>query len=171
MALDLSKNISALFSGRKRTQLLPTLAIAIVLTGAVAVPLTLLAVDAQDNPTEEPIVLAPADSQLVLVDTAGVGNDPTPLDLATVSGPILISLREDSASAVSFNLFASGAEAAVVESQDTQGPQFDLVVSESGGGSPFDSTALQNGAYELFVTIRTPDEDRRTAVSFTIENP
>lgn len=169
MAVDFSKSAFELFSGRKRTRLAPTLAIALIVTAAVAVPLILRAVDAKNNPAEERVVLAPADADLVLVDTAAT--DPAPLDLATVSGSILISLREDAASAVSFNLFAAGADSAVVESQDSSGPQFDLVVSESGNGTPFDSTMLQNGNYELFVTIRTPAEDRRTAVTFTISNP
>ena len=169
MAADLSKNVFDLFSGKKRTRLAPTLAIAVLVTGIVVAPLVYRAIDARNNPVEATVVLAPVDGQLVMVDTAGT--DPSPLDLATVSGPILISLRQDNASAVSFNLYAAGADRAVVESQDLDGPQFDLVVSESGGGSPFDSTLLTNGDYELFVTIRTPDEDRRTAVSFKIANP
>ena len=169
MAVDLSKNVFELFSGKKRTRLGPTLAIAIFVTGLVAVPLIFRAVDARNNPVETPVVLAPADADLVMVDTAE--NDRAPLDFATVTGPILISVTESDAQAVSFNLFAAGADQAIVESVDLNGPQFDMVVSESGGGSPFDSTLLQNGEYELFVTIRMPNEDRRTAVSFEIANP
>jgi len=86
-------------------------------------------------------------------------------------GPILISVTEPDAQAVSFNLFAAGADQAIVESVDLNGPQFDMVVSDSGGGRPFDSALLQNGEYELFVTMRMPNEDRRTAVSFEIANP
>ena len=58
----------------------------------------------------------------------------------------------------------------MVESQDLAGPQFDLVVSDSGGGDPFDTNLLVDGEYELFVTIRTDNEDRRTAVAFSVEN-
>ena len=169
MAVDLSKNAFELFSGKKRTRLVPTLVIALLVTAAVAVPLIQRAVDARNNPVVPEVVLAPADAQLIMVDTAET--DPRPLDLATVAGPLSISLRQDDASAVSFNLFAAGADQPIVESVDLTGPQFDMVVSDSGGGSPFDSTLLQNGEYELFVTIRTPDEDRRAAVGFAIANP
>jgi len=167
--VDLSKNVFELFSGKKRARLVPTLAIAILVTSLVAVPLIFRAVDARNNPVEPEIVLAPADAQLILVDTASL--EPAPLDSATVAGPILISLRQTEAGAVSFNLFAAGADQAIVESVDLNGPQFDMLVSDSGGGSPFDSTLLQNGDYELFVTIRMPNEDRRAAVSFEIANP
>ena len=169
MAVDLSKNVFELFSGKKRTRLVPTLAIAVVVTLLVAVPLIFRAVDARNNPVEAQVVLAPADADLVMVDMA-VG-DRFPLDRAAVSGPILISVTEADAQAVSFNLFAAGADQAIVESVDLNGPQFDMVVSASGGGEPFDSALLQNGDYELFVTIRLANEDRRTAVSFEIANP
>jgi len=168
VAVDISKNIFDLFSGKKRTRLLPTLAIALIVTAAVAVPLIVRAIDARNNPVETPVVVAPADPQQILVDTAA--DDPKPLDLATVDGQVLISLQDDQATAVSFNLFAAGSDIAIVESQDLRGPQFDLVVSESGGGSLFDTTRLQDGTYELFVTIRVPEEDRRTAVSFQVQN-
>lgn len=169
MAVDVSKNIFELFSGKKRTRLVPTLAIAVLVTAAVAVPLIVRAVNARNNPVEEIAVLAPADPDQILVDTAA--DDPAPLDQSTVAGQILISIRDEQASAVSFNLFAAGADQAVVESQDLAGPQFDLVVNESGRAGLFDTSKLQNGNYELFVTIRMPDEDRRTAVSFQVENP
>lgn len=169
MSVDVSKSVFELFSGKKRTRLLPTLAIAVVVTGLVAVPLILRAIDARNNPVETPVVLAPADTQLIMVDTGE--SEPAPLDQVSVAGPILISLRQEDATAVSFRLFAAGADQAIVESRDLQGPQFDMIVSESGGGSPFDTALLQNGSYELFVTIRTPKEDRRAAVSFEIANP
>ena len=169
MSVDVSKNVFELFSGKKRTRLVPTLIIAVSVTALVAVPLIWRAVDARNNPVEPDVVLAPADSQLVLVDT--VDGDPLPLDAATVQGPILISVRDEAASSVAFNLYAAGADQAVIESVDIDGPQFDMVVSATGGGEPFDSTLLRNGTYELFVTIRTPDEDRRTAVGFEVANP
>lgn len=169
MAIDLSTGTLGLFSGKVRSRPLPTLAIAALVTCAVAVPLIFLALEARDNPVRTETVVAPADAGMVLVDTAA--GDPVPLDEALVNGSVLISLREPSASAVSFNLFAAGADAAVVESVDAEGPQFDFVVSDSGRGQPFDTNLLLNGDYELFITIRTPNEDRRTAVSFTVENP
>jgi len=169
MAVDFSKNVFELFSGKKRTRPGATLAIAVVVTALVAVPLTLRAVDARNNPEEREVVLAPAESDLIVVDTAEQSS--TPLDLASVSGPILVSLREDDASAVSFRLFAAGSDEPILDSRDIEGPRFDMVVDDSGAGSPFDSTLLRNGSYELFVTIRTPKEDRRTAVSFDVSNP
>jgi len=168
VSVDLSKNIFDLFSGKKRIRFVPTLAIAAIVTAAIAIPLTFRANDARNNPVVEETVLAPADAQLVMVDTAA--NDPLPLDLAVVEGQVLISLRHEQARSVSFNLFAAGAEQAILESQDLAGPQFDLVVSESGGGSLFDTTRLQDGSYELFVTIQLPQEDQRTAVSFQVAN-
>lgn len=120
MAVDLSKNVFELFSGKKRTRLAPTLAIAILVTSLVAMPLIFRAVDARNNPVEPEIVLAPADAQLIMVDTASF--EPAPPDLATVAGSILISLREAEAGAVSFNLFAAGADQAIVESVDLIGP-------------------------------------------------
>jgi len=132
VSVDLSKNIFDLFSGKKRIRFVPTLAIAAIVTAAIAIPLTFRANDARNNPVVEETVLAPADAQLVMVDTAA--NDP------------------------------------LLESQDLAGPQFDLVVSESGGGSLFDTTRLQDGSYELFVTIQLPQEDQRTAVSFQVAN-
>ncbi len=169
MSVDVSKNVFELFSGKKRTRLVPTLIIAVLVTVLVVVPLVYRTIDARNNPVEAEVVLAPADAQLIMVDT--VDGDPQSLDLSVVSGPILISLRDEAATSVSFSLYAAGADQAVVESLDLDGPQFDMVVSASGGGSPFDSTLLQDGAYELFVTISTPDEDRRTAVGFRIVNP
>lgn len=169
VAVDLSKNAFELIAGRKRARLLPTLAIALLVTSAVAVPLVIRALDATDDADEAQVAVAAADSQMVMVDT--VNGIPTPLDTNTVTGPILISLRQSDATAVSFNLFAAGADEVIVESLDMQGPQFDFVVDTDGMVAPFDSTLLSNGAYELFVTIRTADEDRRTAVSFMIENP
>lgn len=168
MAVDLSKNVSELFAGRKRAGLLPTLVIAVLMTSIVAVPLTIRALDSTDAADEPQVAVAAADSQMVMVDT--VNGIPTPLDANTVAGPVLISLRQPDATAVSFNLFASGADQVIVESLDLQGPQFDFVVDD-GVVAPFDSTLLSNGVYELFVTIRTSDEDRRTAVSFQVENP
>jgi len=87
-----------------------------------------------------------------------------------VSGPVLISVQQPDATAVSFNLFSQGGDEAIVESLDLEGPQFDFVVSDDAA-VPFDSTVLGNGTYELFVTVRTATEDRRTAVSFQVENP
>lgn len=167
MAVDLSKNVFDLFSGKKRTRLIPTLAIAVVVTALVAIPLIYRAASA--DPEVPEVVLAPADADLVTVDTATT--ERMPLDLAVVAGPILISVNESDAEAVSFSLFAADSDQAIIESLDLDGPQFDMVVSESGGGSPFDSALLQNGQYELFVTIRMSNEDRRTAVGFEIANP
>lgn len=169
MATDLSKSAFEVFAGKRRTRWLPTLIIAALVTSAVAIPLVVRAIDARNNPVEREVVLAPADAQRILVDTAAI--DPSPLDQATVSGDILVSMRDESASSVSFNLYAAGSDQAIVASQDLQGPQFDLIVSDSGGGEPFDSSLLANGTYELFVTVRLPNEDQRAAVSFEVQNP
>jgi hypothetical protein len=166
MAADLSKRVFDLFSGKKRTRWVPTLAIALVVTAAVAIPLIMKVADA--DPSAPNVVVAPADAGLITVEANG---EVAPLDLAEVSGPLLISLEDPDAEAVSFNLFAAGGDAAVVESLDTEGPLFDLVADESGQAAPFDSSLIPNGDYELFITIRTEVEDRRTAVSFKVANP
>lgn len=175
VAVNLSKNALEVFAGRKRARLLPTLVIAVLLTSVVAVPLVIRALDSTDSadaavePVAAVAAVGAADSQMIMVDT--VNGDPTPLDTNTVAGPILISLRQPDATAVSFNLFAAGGDQAIVESLDLQGPQFDFIVDRGGSVLPFDSSLLSNGAYELFVTIRSGDQDRRTAVSFQVENP
>ena len=69
-----------------------------LVTGIVVVPVAYRSIDARNNPVEPTVVLAPTEGQIVMVDTPNI--DPTPLDLATVSGPLLISLRQDDASVV-----------------------------------------------------------------------
>jgi len=157
-----------LFLGKKRSRPVPTLVITVLVTCLVAIPLGVVALDARDNPTTAPAVVAPADAGLIVVDMADA--DSQPLDLSTISGSVLISVTDAEASSVAFSLFAAGADTPVVASQDLDGPQFDLVVSDSGGADPFDSNLLVDGDYELFVTIRTDSEDRRTAVAFSVEN-
>lgn len=157
-----------LFLGNKRSRPVPTLVIALLVTCAVAIPLSIVAQDARNNPVAAAAVVAPADAGVVVVDMAD--DERQPLDLSTISGSVLISVTDTDASSVAFSLFAAGADSPVIESQDLAGPQFDLVVSESGGGDPFDSNLLVNGDYELFITIRADNEDRRTAVAFSVEN-
>lgn len=169
MAVDLSKGAFELISGRKRTRPGTTLTIALLVTAAVVLPLVWRAVDARNNPVEEPVVLAPADADLIVVGTES--GAVVPLDQSTVGGPIRIWLEESDASAASFRLFASGADTPIVESQDVEGPRFDFIVGESGEGESFETTLLADGSYELFVTIRTKKEDRRTAVGFVVQNP
>jgi len=154
-----------LFSGKKRVRTLPTLAIALVVTAMVVVPFVASASgdDAQDEP------ITAADPASVLVDTS-LGA-PSPLDMSIVEGSVLISVSDESASAVSFSLFAAGSEDALLTSQDLEGPNFDLIVSDSGGGTPLDSTLLDNGEYELFLTVVGDEGEQRTAVGFSVVNP
>ena len=168
MAVDISRNLSDLFAGKKRIRFVPTLVLTLLVTALVAVPLIVRSVDARNNPVETPTIVAPGDPQQIVVDTGS--DDSRPLDLATVAGQVRISLQDDQANAVSFNLFAAGSDVAIVESRDLEGPEFDLVVSESGEGSLFDTTRLQDGLYELFITVQVEQESQRTAVSFEVQN-
>lgn len=163
MAVDVSKRSFELFSGAKRARLLPTLAIAIIVTSLVVVPLILRVTDADADLPQT------ADASLVTVDTADA--DPAPLDQATLDGSVLISVNDPSASAVSFALFEAGSDETLYASQDLTGPTFDLVVGESGSGRPLDTTALANGDYELFLTVASPDGEERTAIGFSVLNP
>ena len=119
--------------------------------------------DGADTPT----VVAPADSELVVVDMPGGAQ---PLDLMTIGGPVLISVTQDDATSVAFSLFVAGGDDPVIQALDTVGPRFDLIASEAGDGEPLDSTMLTDGDYELFVTIRVDGEDQRTAVTFSVDN-
>ena len=160
---DLSKKAIALFSGSRRIGLVPTLVIAAAVTAAVAAPLTVRAIRASDDPP-----LAAADPSVVLVDMAAT--EPGPLDRSIVAGAVLISVNSPTTEAVSFSLFPTGGDEALLVSQDLDGPRFDLVVSETGGGSPLDTTVLPDGAYQLFLTLRGSEGDARTAVSFEVAN-
>lgn len=163
--MDIPKRFFELFSGNTRVRAAPTLVIAAVVTALVAVPLTLRAVDARDD--AEPVDPA-VPAELVLVDAGDI--EPSPLDGSTVAGPILVSVSHPSASGVAFNLFPSGEEDPVYASQDLDGPVFDLIAGDRGGGVPLDSTLLSDGEYELFLTVATPAGEQRTAVRFMIRN-
>lgn len=163
--MEIPKHFFALFSGNRRARPLPTMLIAAVVTALVAVPLTVRALDARDEPEPVP---ATADASLVVVDMANA--EPAPLDQATVGGPLLISFDHPSATGVSFNLFEAGTDEPLVASQDLDGPHFDLLVGERGAGRPLDSTLLADGRYELFLTVATGVGEQRTAVSFAVKN-
>ena len=163
--MEIPKRFFELFSGNQRAGAMPTLLIAALVTALVAIPLTIRAVDARDRAA----LLDPAaDASLVVVDTADT--DPAPLDGSTVSGALLISLYHPEASGVSFNLFARGGAEPLIASQDLAGPRFDLLVSERGGGKPFDSTLLADGDYELYLTVATGEGEQRTALAFAVQN-
>lgn len=164
MANDISRRAFDLFSGKKRVRTLPTFAIALLVTAMVVIPFLASASD-----DDEDQVITAADPLSVLVDTSQ--GDPSPLDQSVVEGPVLISVSDEAASAVSFSLFAAGTQEALLASQDLEGPSFDLIVSDAGGGAPLDSTMLSNGEYELFLTIAGADGEQRTAVGFSVANP
>lgn len=165
MANDFSTRVFDLFSGKKRVRRLPTLVIALAVTALVVVPF----LRASDDETGDGPTIAAADPASVLVDTSA--GDPSQLDRSVVEGAILISVQDGAASAVSFTLFAAGTEEPLLASQDLEGPAFDLILSDSGAGKPLDSTMLDNGDYELFLTIAGADGEQRTAVGFSVVNP
>lgn len=159
MATGLAGRIASIASGKRRVRPLPTLAIALVVTAAVAIPLT--EVVANSN--------APgADPNSIVVDLLDA--DPQPLDGAVLAGDALVSLNDAEALGASFQLFASGTDAPLLSSQDLTGPNFFPLESADGSGQPLDTTMLPNGQYELFVTIAKPAGDQRTAVLFEVSN-
>ena len=163
--MHIPKQFFDLFSGNKRASVVPTLVIAALVTAVVAIPLTIRAAHASDPVAT---VAPAADANMIVVDTADF--DPTPLDRATVSGPVLISFHHPTASGVSFHLLASGSTEPLIAAQDLQGPQFDLLARERGGAKPLDSSLLADGDYELFLTVATGGGEQRTAVTFTVQN-
>jgi hypothetical protein len=164
MTATLSKNVFELFSGSKRARLVPTLAIAVAVTALVVIPLTMRAIDASDS---SPPVVA-ADPALVMFDM--VESEPAALDGATLHGSALISYRDTNADGVSFALFAHDGDEPLMVSLDAEGPSFDLLVSDTGGGTPLDTLILPDGRYDLFVTATAGDGEQRIAVSFVVEN-
>lgn len=164
--MDLSQHLGELFLGNKRARALPTLIIALFVTALVAVPLTVRAVDARGS--DRPPALAAAQAEAIMVDTAD--SERQPLDRQTISGNALISYRDQDAAGVAFNLLAKGGTTPVLNSADTDGPQFDLIPGDDGKALPFDTTVLPNGPYELFMSVSSPDGEKRTAVVFEVAN-
>lgn len=153
--MDLSRRLLLLLGAQTRARVLPTLLIAGLVTAAIAVPLAVRALDAEDP-------AADAD-QLVANDS--------PLDGSVLSGDVSVAFTADGAEAVSFNLFEAGSADPIYASQDLEGPSFDLVVNDDGSPGSLDSTLLSNGSYELFITIAEGDDENRTAVRFEVQNP
>lgn len=150
-----------MFAGRRRARPLPTLAVALVVTALVAIPLTERVVRSDDGP-------APVTDVQVMVDVAD--GDPVPLAEAELSGPALISYTDPGATAVSFSLYPDDSDEPILAGQDLDGPAFFPVLDESGVGQPLDTTLLADGGYSLFVTIAADGGEQRSAVSFTVEN-
>ena len=162
MAVDLTSRISQIMAGQRRVRPLPTLLIALAVTALVAIPLTERVVRADSASTA-------ADPTAIVVDL--LDSDPEPLDGATIQGPALISVNDADAQGVSFALFVSGEEDPVLASQDLTGPSFTPLQNAAGVPQSMDTTVLENGDYELFVTVSTDDGGQRTAVTFTVANP
>lgn len=153
--MDLSRRLLLLLGAQTRARVLPTLLIAGLVTAAIAVPLALRALDAEQPAAESDLLVA---------------ND-NPLDGSVVSGDVAVAFTADSAEAVSFNLFEAGGSEPIFASQDLEGPSFDLVVNDDGSTGSLDSTLLSNGSYELFITVAAGDDENRTAVRFEVQNP
>lgn len=162
MAVDLPSRLAQIAAGQRRVRPLPTLLIALFVTALVAIPLTERVVRADDRSTG-------ADPQAITVDMAQ--GDPQPLDGAVLSGRALIAVNDAKASGVSFNLFAEGSDEPLLASQDLSGPNFFPIRSSDGGGRAMDTTVLDDGWYELFVTVARADGEQRTAVRFEVRNP
>ncbi len=153
--MDLSRRLLLLLGAQTRTRVLPTLLIAGLVTCAIAIPLGIRALNA-DEPA---------------ADVAALVADTGPLDGGVVSGDVSIAFTGEDVEAVSFNLFMAGSDTAVYTSQDVDGPSFDLVQNNDGSPGSLDSTQLSNGAYELFVTMNGAAGEKRTAATFEVQNP
>lgn len=161
MALDLSNRLAQVVAGQRRVPPVPTLLIALFVTAVVAIPLTERVVRSNNASPA-------ADAGSIMVDLADT--DPFPLDTATLSGRALISLNDPDALGVSFNLLRPGTEEPILAAQDLTGPNFFPVTNAEGDGRPIDTTMLEDGSYELFVTVASSDGDQRTAVTFEVDN-
>lgn len=162
MAVDLSSRIAQIMAGQRRVRPVPTLLIALAVTALVAIPLTERVVRADAGSTS-------ADPTAIIVDL--LDSDPAPLDGATIQGPALISVNDTDAEGVSFALFVSGEQEPVLASQDLTGPSFTPLQTAAGLPQSMDTTVLENGDYELFVTVANSDGEQRTAVTFKVANP
>jgi len=160
--MDLSSRLAEIMDGTRQVRPLTTLAIALAVTALVAIPLTERVVRSDASSTE-------ADPALLFVDL--LDSDPMPLDGSTVAGPALISLNHPDADGVSFALFSPGSDDPILASQDLSGPNFFPAQSDTGSGRPIDTRVLENGPYELFVTVADGEAAQRTAVTFTVANP
>ncbi|MEM7093871.1 MAG: hypothetical protein AAF567_12780 [Actinomycetota bacterium] len=158
--LDASSRFIDLVTGRRRAGPVPTLLIALVVTAAVVIPLGQRVLEAEETRV--------ADAASIVVDIADA--EPGPLDGAILRGGALVSVTDTSALGVSFQLFEAGGTEPLLASQDVSGPEFFLVETAAGRGRTIDTTVLDDGGYELFVTIATSDGDERTAVGFTVDN-
>ncbi len=159
----LGQNLLDLVSSTRRAPKIPTFAIALAVTAIVALPLLFRALD------PVPIDTGPAADSDGLVLAFGP-EDTKPLDEQIVTGSIRISFRDPIATAVSFSLFERGSSDPVFATQDLDGPQFDLIRDAAGNPEPLDSTELGDGSYELFITVDTPAGEKRTAVTFLVQN-
>lgn len=164
--------LSEILSGAKKTRRLPSFLIALLVTALVAGPMAWQAQQARDaEPVAAPAppaspVASPDD---IIFDTGATNVDS--LDGATLAGNVIISYRDPNARAVAFNLLPSGGSDALLTTVDGNGPNFNLLTNERDTVRPLDTTQLSDGAYELFVTITdSAGNERRTAVSFTVEN-
>lgn len=164
--MEPSRNLLRLFAGKQRARLVPTLLVSCAVTLLVAVPLTMRVSRSEGLAETSETDPAPGGPQILV---RSGDDEPVGLDGRLISGSVLISVREEAARGVAFNLYRSGESDPIFESVDLEGPVFDLV-SESGQADPFDTRSVPDGVYEMFVAANTDGEDLRTAVSFRIGN-
>lgn len=199
MSASTPKSTSFIAALKRSRRISPAVAaiVATIITAAVAIPLALRATGIE-APAGDPIyaqaphnvlTVSPASPNAAAVGAgagAGAGEDggaggagggtaggaqSSILDGSVISGDVYITYQDKEAQAVAFALFSAGSDQTIMSSQDESGPIFSLVTGgDKDDVSAFDTTLLDDGTYELFITVIDRQVQRRTAVSFEVVN-
>lgn len=148
--------------GSARANPLVTLVLSTLATVVIAAPLWLKAADVP----ADPLVALPGGVVVITTDAPL-----QPLNDATIGGRALVSYIGDDIAGVAFNL--AEADGAVLSQRvDTVGPSFDLLTDDLDDPLALDTTKLNNGAYELLVSVTNSEgSETLTAAGFTVDNP
>lgn len=149
-----------ILSGATKLRAITSLVISTVVTVAVVAPLMWRA-----NQLESRAVV-PADQ--IVVTTSEL--DAASLDGATIGGGARIALQGPEIQAVAFAVAPAGG-ASVIDRIDGEGPDFDLFTDDDGAPLPLDTTKLDDGNYDLLLTVTSTDGSvAKSAASFEIRN-
>lgn len=149
-----------IMSGATKLKAITSLVISTVVTVAVVAPLLWRATQLESR------AVVPADR--IVVTTPEL--DAEELDGATVAGPARIALQGEEIQAVAFVVAPRGA-ASIIERVDGDGPNFDLFTDDAGSPLPLDTTKLDDGDYDLLLTVTSTDGSvAKAAAGFEIRN-
>lgn len=156
---------SELLAGGRKLRVVWAFAISAIVTGAVVTPLALRV----DGATPVEAVGVAAAPDCVVANTSLDGTQP--LEGQTLSGRAIISYRCDGV-AVAFSVYDDGdSDEPIVTRMDTEGPSFDLFSDDLGRANALDTTKLDDGTYQIFVTATQDNaEPQQVSTSFEVDN-